>query len=231
MASVGAAYGQFCPVALASETLAQRWMLLIVRELCAGSTSFSQIRRGVPGISASLLKERLDVLERSGVVRRPRTGSGRTPPYVLTAAGEDLRPLIAAIGAWGQRWARDIRDEDLDPGWLVWAMHRRLDTRVLPRGRTVIELDFTDVPARHRAFWLVCRDGAVDVCLRPPGFDSDLTVTTSVRTLAEVWRGLRNLGLEMRAGRVRLEGDAKLRRAFPDLLLLSAFASIERRRD
>jgi DNA-binding HxlR family transcriptional regulator len=226
---VGTGYGQFCPVALASETLAQRWMLLIVRELCAGATRFSDIRRGVPGISASLLKQRLDVLEGAGVVRRPRSPAGKPPAYVLTAAGEELRPVIASIGAWGQRWARGIRDADLDPGWLVWAMHRRLDARVLPRGRTVIELYFTDAPVQRRTFWLVCRDGAVDVCLKPPGFETDLTVTTSVRTLAEIWRGLRPLGPEIRAGRLRLEGEASLRRVFPSSLLLSAFARIERR--
>jgi DNA-binding HxlR family transcriptional regulator len=227
---VGSGHGQFCPVALASETLAQRWMLLIVRELCAGATRFAEIRRGVPGISASLLKQRLDVLESAGVVRRPPAPSGGTPPYLLTAAGEELRPVIASIGAWGQRWARDIRDEDLDAGWLVWAMHRRLDTRALPRGRTVIELLFTDAPAQRRTFWLVCKDGAVEVCLKPPGFATDLTVTTSVRTLAEIWRGLRPVGPELRAGRLRLEGAIGLRRAFPRCLLLSAFASVERPR-
>jgi len=230
MAVVGTSFGQFCPVALASETLAQRWMLLIVRELCAGATRFSDIRRGVPGISASLLKQRLDELEGAGILRRPRSPTGKAPAYVLTTAGEELRPVIASIGAWGQRWARDIRDADLDPGWLVWAMHRRLDTRALPPGRTVIELDFTDAPARHRTFWLVCKDGAVDVCLKPPGFETDLTVTTSVRILAEVWRGMRPLGQEMRAGRLRLEGEPRLRRAFPSALLLSAFAAIKRPR-
>lgn len=225
---MGRSHGQFCPVALASETLAQRWMLLIVRELCSGATRFSEIRRGVPGISASLLKQRLDVLERAGVVGRPLTRAGGAPAYVLTAAGEELRPIVARIGAWGQRWARAIRDEDLDAGWLVWAMHRRLDARALPRGRTVIELDFTDAASRQRTFWLVCKDGTVDVCLKPPGFDIDLAITTSVRTLAEIWRGLRPLVPEIRAGRLRLEGAARLRRAFPSWLLLSAFAAIER---
>lgn len=222
------AYGQFCPVALASETLAQPWTLLIVRELCAGATRFNEIRRGVPGISASLLKQRLDALERAGVVRRPRTTGVNKPAYVLTPAGEELRPVIASIGVWGQRWARAIRDEDLDAGWLVWAMHRRLDARALPRGRTVIELDFTDAAAQQRTFWLVCRDGTVDVCLKPPGFEIDLAVTTSVRTLAEIWRGLRPMGPEIRAGHLRLEGAARLRRAFPGWLLLSAFAGTAR---
>ena len=58
-AAVPAGYGQFCPVALASETLTQRWMLLVVRELCAGATRFSEIRRGVPGIAATLHNESL----------------------------------------------------------------------------------------------------------------------------------------------------------------------------
>lgn len=225
---MGTAHGQFCPVALASETLAQRWMLLIVRELCAGATRFNEIRRGVPGISASLLKQRLDALERAGVTRRQASSPGAPPLYVLTPAGEELRPVIASIGQWGQRWARQIRDEDLDPGWLAWVMHRRLDTRALPRGRTVIELNFTDAPAQHRSFWFVCNDRDVDVCLKPPGFETDLTVTTSVRILAEIWRGLRPLGPEISAGRVLVEGESRLRRAFPGTLRLSAFARVPR---
>jgi DNA-binding HxlR family transcriptional regulator len=224
---VSATFGQFCPVALASETLTQRWMLLIVRELAAGATRFSEIRRGVPAISASLLKQRLDTLERAGIVRR-RPLAADKHAYTLTEAGEELRPVLAGIGAWGQRWARDIRDEDLDPGWLVWAMHRRLDVRAMPPGRTVIELDFVDAPAQQRRFWLVCENGGVDVCLKPPGYEVDLAVTTSVRTLAEVWRGLRPIAPEIRGGRLRLEGATKLRRAFPSWLQLSAFASIER---
>ena len=66
------------------------------------------------------------------------------------------------------------------------------------------------------------------MCLQSSGFETDLTVTTSVRTLAEIWRGFRRIEPELRAGRLRLEGDARLRRAFPNSLLLSTFASIER---
>jgi DNA-binding HxlR family transcriptional regulator len=219
-------YGQFCPVALASETLAQRWMLLVARELCAGATRFSEIRRGVPRMSASLLKERLDTLERAGVVRR-ESSRGAHDRYVLTQAGEELRPVLASIGSWGQRWARAMRAEDLDPSWLVWALHRRLDTKAMPAERTVIELDFLDAP-RQRKFWLVCDGGSVDVCLKPPGFEVDLAVSASVRTLAEIWRGQRPIVQEIRAGRVHLDGPAKLRRAFPTWLLLSQFSSIER---
>jgi DNA-binding HxlR family transcriptional regulator len=225
---VSGAYRQFCPLALASETLTQRWMLLILRELCAGATRFSDIHRGVPGIRPTLLKKRLDTLERAGIVERPYRRGRNKPAYVLTTAGQELRPVLAGIAGWGQRWARDIRDEDLDPGWLVWTMHRRLNTTAMPPGRTVIQICFIDAPAHQRGFWLVCADGDVDVCLKPPGFDVDLTVTTGVRTLAEVWRGIRTLDCEIRAGHIRVDGPTRLRRAFPSWLLLSAYASIER---
>ena len=223
-----AGFRQFCPVALASETLTQRWMLLVVRELCAGATHFSEIRRGVPGITASLLKQRLDTLERAGIIERPRARTGSTRVYRLTQAGEELRPVLSSIGTWGQRWARDIEAGDLDPGWLVWAMHRRLDTRAMPEGRTVIGIVFPDAAAHQRRFWLVCTGGEVEVCLKPPGFEEDLTVTTSVRVLAEVWRGLRTIGPEIRAGRIALAGPSDMRRAFPRWLLLSAYAGVER---
>ena len=223
-----AGFGQFCPIALASEVLTQRWMTLIARELLAGSTRFNEIRRGVPKISASLLKQRLETLEHAGIVRKRRAASG-AHDYVLTDAGRELRPILGGLGEWGQRWARDIKPEDLDPGWLVWSMHRRMNVAQMPRGRTVIQIEFTDAP-RGRYFWLVAKDGEVDVCLKPTGHAVDLTVRCRVRTLAEVWRGLRPLKAAIRMGAIELRGAGALRKSFPSWLLLSAYAPIERRR-
>lgn len=217
------AYGQFCPVALASEVLAERWTLLVVRELLAGSRRFNDIRRGVPRLSATLLKQRLETLEYAGIVER------RASDYLLTEAGRSLKAVVTSIGEWGQRWARDIRPEDLDPGWLVWMMHRRLNTPVMPRGRTVIQIEFVDAPAKQRRFWLIHQAGHVDVCLKDPGYDTSVRVVTRVRTLAEVWRGIRSVKDELRAGRIQLEGVADFCRAFPQWLLLSAYARIARR--
>lgn len=223
-------YGQFCPVALSSEVLAERWTLLVVRELMAGARRFNDIRRGVPRLSPTLLKDRLRTLERAGIVERAASESSRGSDYRLTQAGEELRAVVVAIGQWGQRWARDIRPADLDPGWLVWAMHRRLNTAQMPPGRTVIEIEFTDAPAGQRRFWLVHLGGRVDVCLKDPGFEATVRVSTRVRTLAEVWRGIRPIRQEIRSERLRVQGSPAARRAFPGWLLLSVFAPVKRAR-
>ena len=89
-----------------------------------------------------------------------------------------------------------------------------------------MEINFVDAPSRHRNFWLVHEAGVVDVCLKPPGFATDLVVSTRVRILAEVWRGIRPLSVAIRAGDIRLAGKAALRRSFPKWLLLSAYARI-----
>ena len=223
-------FGQFCPVALASEVLTQRWMLLILRELMAGSSRFNDIRRGVPRISPSLLKTRLATLERAEIVER-RRGCGRDiHEYFLTEAGQELRSVLGRIGDWGQRWARDIRPEDLDPGWLVWNIHRRLDTSEMPPGRTVLQIEFTDARRNERYFWLVVTDADVEVCLKPPGHAVDLGVRTRVRIMAEVWRGIRSVRQEIRNGTILLEGRPALVRAFPKWLLLSVYAPIKRKR-
>lgn len=223
-------FGQFCPVALASEVLTQRWTLLIIRELLAGSSRFNDIRRGVPRISGSLLKTRLETLEHADIiVRRKRRGRDASE-YFLTEAGRELQTVITHIGQWGQRWARDINPQDLDPGWLVWNMHRRLNTAEMPTGRTVIHIEFIDAPRNQRNFWLVAADDDVEVCLKPPGYPVNLLVRTTVGTMAGVWRGIRSLRQEIRAGNVQLEGKTGLRRAFPRWLLLSVYAPIKRRR-
>lgn len=217
-------FGQFCPVALASEVLTQRWMLLVVRELLAGSTRFSDIKRGTPRISATLLKQRLDTLERAGVIEH------RDGCYRLTVAGRELAPVLTAIGTWGQRWAREIAPDDLDPGWLVWNMRRRLNSTAMPSRRTVIGIEFLDAAPGERLFWLVHEEGQAEVCLKPPGFEEDIVIRTTVRRLAEIWRGLRTFEEEVRNGTVRIEGRAEDRRAAPGWFLLSAYASVERRR-
>ena len=99
-------YGQFCPIAKASEILGERWTHLVVRELGAGGETFNDLRRGLPLISPSLLSTRLKSLEAAGVVARTETEGGIR--YTLTEAGQELKPIILQMGIWGQRWARGV---------------------------------------------------------------------------------------------------------------------------
>jgi DNA-binding HxlR family transcriptional regulator len=80
-------YAQYCPIAKASEILGDRWTLLIVREMLGGASGFNELQRGLPGISRSVLTERLRSLERAEVVERRTGPKGRTLEYRLTTAG------------------------------------------------------------------------------------------------------------------------------------------------
>ena len=90
-------YKQYCPVARASEILAERWTPLIIRELVAGSRRFNEIERGLPGISRSLLASRLRQLEDAGVIVRLQHASSKLPEYHLSEAGRELKPVIEAL--------------------------------------------------------------------------------------------------------------------------------------
>lgn len=223
-------YGQYCPLALAAELLCERWTLLVISRLIDGCCQFNEIHRGVPRISPSLLSQRLAELERAGLVVREPAAKGKPRQYVLTAAGRELEPIIMNVAVWGQRWSRDMTHDDLDPGFLVWSMHRRIDTGRMPPGRTVIELEFTGASRASRRFWIVHADGKVEMCLKDPGYEVGLRVLSDIRVFAEAWRGIRNLHAEIAAGRIRVSGPARLCRQFPGWLQLSQLAPFPRER-
>src|SRR6185295_17346767 len=148
-------YGQFCPVARAAEIFGERWTPLVVRELLCGSTHFNDIRRGVPRMSATLLTQRLRKLEEVGVLLRVRGEDGWE--YRLTPAGEELRPIVLAIGHWGARWIGSrLQRDQLDAGFLMWDIRRFARMDRFPRDRrVVIHFRFTDAPRGEMAWWLV----------------------------------------------------------------------------
>ena len=213
-------YGQFCPVAKASELLARRWTPLVMRELISGSAGFNEIHRGVPLMSRALLSQRLKELEDAGVIRHEDT-----PAYRLTEAGEELAPVIVAMGVWGQRWVESAADgSDWDAGVLMWDMRRRIDTAALPPGRTVLQFDYSDAPAEMRRWWLLIEDGDVDLCQSDPGFEVDLFVESTVRAMGRVWIGQRDLHAAIAAEAVVLHGNAELARGIGNWLMLSVIA-------
>ncbi len=227
-------YGQFCPVAKAAEVFAERWTPLILRELLHGSSRFSDLQRGVPLMSRTLLAQRLKELDRAGVLERRRKARGRGFEYRLTPAGEEFRPIVERLGMWGQRWARRQleSDGDYDTGLLMWAIRRGIHVDRLPRRRLVVFFEFRGVPrsARrgHRSWWLVLSKPEVDICLKDPGGEVDLKVKADLRTLTRAWLGDLPLEAALQSGQVRLEGPRELVRAFPAWLALSPLASVPR---
>jgi len=218
-------YGGFCPVAKASEIIAERWTPLIVRELLTGSHRFHEIEQGVPGIPHSLLVQRLRFLERAGVVERRTEPASKRVEYWLTPAGCDLFEIVRALGTWGQRWVNhDIGPADVDPHLLMWDMHRRIHLDRLPAGRTVVQFDFRGIS--QRSFWLVLERPEPSVCFKDPGFDIDVHVNTDTITLHRVWMGHLALADAMRQGLVEVDGPRELVRAFPSWLALSLFAAV-----
>ncbi|HLT85545.1 MAG TPA: helix-turn-helix domain-containing protein [Phototrophicaceae bacterium] len=206
-------YGQFCPVAKAMEILDERWTLLVVREMLAGSRYFNELRRGVPRMSPALLTKRLRTLERAGLVRRE--GARGRVGYVLTEAGRDLEGVVNALGVWSLRWIGDVGEEDLDPHLLFWDMRRTIPVEAWPRTRTVLAFRFTDLPPREAGWWLVVAGDDVDVCDYDPGYDVTVDVETSLRTLVELWRADTTWERALGSGAVRLTGPSDARRSVP----------------
>jgi len=95
-----------CPVAATLDLVGDRWTLLIIRDLLRGHHRFSELQRTVEGIPASVLSERLKVLEREGIVTR-RLYSEHPPraEYVLTPKGHGLGVVVGALASWGERYA------------------------------------------------------------------------------------------------------------------------------
>jgi DNA-binding HxlR family transcriptional regulator len=222
-------YGQFCPVAMAAEILCSRWTMLLLREMLCGSTRFNDLRRGLPRMSPTLLSKRLKELELSGVIRTVPNDAGITE-YHLTEAGEELRPIVTGIGFWGQRWVESrLSLRNLDPSLLMWDMRRNLNADPLPPRRCTIQFLYPELPEGVRNWWLVVSDGKVDLCQSDPGFEVDLLVTSSLKTMTAVWMGYTPLNAEVAARRVQLDGDPAVKRSMQAWLKLSLFAPAERK--
>lgn len=222
-------YGQFCPVSMASEILCSRWTIVLLREMLCGSTRFNDLRRGLPRMSPTLLSKRLKELELAGVIHTVPTATGSFE-YRLTEAGEELRPIVLGIGFWGQRWVESrLSLRNLDPTLLMWDMRRNLSTDPLPPRRCTIQFLYPELSPSQRNYWLVIESGNVDLCHVDPGFEIDLLVTSSLKTMTAIWMGLARLDSEIQAGHVHLDGDPAIGRAMQAWLKLSVFAPAERR--
>jgi DNA-binding HxlR family transcriptional regulator len=210
-------YGQYCPVSKGAELLGDRWTLLIVRELLFGPLGFNEIARGLPGISRSVLADRLRRLQRDRIIRHENAG------YAFTAAGNELRPVVQAIGDWVARWVmEDPTHAELDPNLLMVWISRHVRREALPKRRVVVEFRFTDLDSLRS--WLVMDPNDVSVCLQHPGFSEDLTVKSTTRALYRVYMGRTTLQQAVVAREVSLDGLPSVVRTFSKWMAWSSFA-------
>ena len=222
-------YSQYCPIAQAAEVLTERWTLLVLRELLFRGTRFNDIRRGVPSMSQSLLAKRLRDLEAARLIER-RVQTNGIIEYHMTQAGMALKPLILQFGEWGKEWLRrPVAQDQLDAGLLMWDIHSGVNPGSCPPGRTVVQIEFTDLPDAKKYWWLVNENDEVDLCLKDPGFEVALYLVTDLRTLTEVWMGDVSLTRAMADGTLSVHGRAELRRCLRSWLHLSPFAGIRPR--
>ena len=221
-------YNQFCPVAKAAEVFCERWTALILRDLASGATRFSDLQRGVPLASPTILSQRLKQLEAEGIVLRLPSGDGHGWTYHLSEAGEEFVPIVMALGTWGQRWSRrELAEHEKDLGLLLWALERGAHPESLGDGRTVVELELTDQPEARRRWWFLNENGHCELCLKPPDRDAQIYVAVSLPDLIRVWRGDLALSAATATGRVEVHGSIRMRKAFNDWLGISSLAQIE----
>jgi DNA-binding HxlR family transcriptional regulator len=217
-------YGQYCPIARGAEIFAERWTPLIIRNLHLGCGSFSEILEGAPGLSRTLLSQRLKQLERLGVVKSAPKRGGRGHYYELTSAGHDLFTVCQSLGAWGARWL-EIAPENLDPFVALWSMCNALRRDRLPDRRVVIRFDFTGRP-RRECYWLIIELGDTEICKTYRGLDEDLYITAEAEAFVKWHAGQLTWAQATREDRIKLDGSPSLVKAFPTWNARSAFAHI-----
>jgi len=203
-------YGQFCPIAKASEIIGEKWTVLIIRELLMGGTRFNELQRGLSLISPTLLSRRLDSLEQHGLVLKKKIPGQKGYEYFATESCQELLPIIRNMGDWGMRWARsNLTEKDYDVELLMLYLKRSIITEKLIGKETVIRFKFTDIK-EYPDWWLVVRGDELDLCVKDPGKEVDIYFTSCVKTMADIWMGDSSYKRAQQEGRIKIVGNKTL---------------------
>lgn len=194
-------YDDPCGIARALDRVGERWALLIVRELLRGPKRFGDLRGGLVHASPNVLSQRLDELERCGVVvRRQLPPPANVTVYELTDWGKDLEPVVFALGRWGSR-ATPVPKGALSVDALLIALETTFDPAAA-RGLTArVELRLG-----LERFAITLSRGQLQVA-RGPCPDFDAALTTDAATLRQLVFARLPLAGARRAKAVQLEGD------------------------
>jgi DNA-binding HxlR family transcriptional regulator len=224
-------YNQFCPVAKAAQVFCERWTALILRDLAMGSTRFSQLQRGVPLVSPTLLARRLRELEAEGIVVRRRSSTGRNSSYHLTKSGREFVPIVKALGVWGQRWTRrTLHEDEMNVMLLLWELEQFAHPESFGDKKTIIEFEFSDQPKHKQRWWFLNENGRCELCIEPPDRDAQVYVGTSLADMIRIWRGDLSIAAALATGRMTLHGSVSMRKAFKAWLGVCPLAHVKSQR-
>jgi DNA-binding HxlR family transcriptional regulator/putative sterol carrier protein len=195
-------YGESCAAAHALDLVGERWALLIVRELILGPKRFTDLRAGILHASSNVLAQRLRELEEAAVVRRRKL----PPPaaatvYELTDWGQELEPVLAALGHWGARSPHRPPDAGMSLDATVLALR----TMFSPAAAKGLRATYALQVGEH-AFRVRIAGGRMEL-ERGEAPDPDATLEADQRTLGALALTGLPLTEALAAGTARVTGD------------------------
>lgn len=198
-------YDDACGTALGLELLGERWALLIVRELMFGGRRFSELRAGLPGISANSLTLRLDGLERVDIVqRRMLARPASVQIYELTPWGYEAEVVLQELGRWAVRSPLHDPTLPLSSASIIMSF-RTMYSRKRAKGKAAT------IGFRFGADGFVVDFGPEGVrARRAEPRDCALMVATNPMSLASLVYGGRPVAEAVVAGELTLTGDRAL---------------------
>ncbi|MFF4396529.1 winged helix-turn-helix transcriptional regulator [Streptomyces sp. NPDC001480] len=199
-------YDQYCSAARALDLVGDRWTLLIVRELLAGARRYTDLHADLPGVSTDVLASRLKDMERDGLATRRRLPPpGAAFVYELTARGQELLPVLQALGEWGRPELGERRPTDaVRAHWFALPLLRELEGET---GVVEVRLEEGDF---HLC--LGAGDGPVYGDGPAPG-EPDARLVTDAGTSTALACGELGLREAVRDGRVEVTGDGAVAKA------------------
>lgn len=217
-------FGQFCPIAKATEIIGEKWTILILRELLMGASRFSELQRGLSMISPAVLTKRLNTLSDAELILKKKISGQKGYEYFPTKATQELLPIFVALGDWGMRWTRSrLTSMDYDVDFLMLYLQRSIQPSMLPGKETIIQFHFTDFKDQPY-WWIIVSGNEVDVCTIPTGKEIDVYFTSTVKCLSDIWMGESTYKEAIKSGRLKVVGPRVLTRDIPAWMSNSMFS-------